>query len=316
MSSATSSRHVSIEPLADGVWAAIHRPGGWAVGNAGIVDLGGATLLFDACITPDAFEDVVAASVELTGRPPTYLALSHYHNDHIRGAQLLPGTPLLATRRTRELIDTLGREELDSDLEHAEGEWRRFEAMAGGDDPMRRAFAATFTSYWEGLAVTAPSIELQLPTVTFEGTLGLHGSRRGAELVSLGAAHTGDDAVLWIPDAGVVFCADLLFVRSHPYLADGDPDGLERALVEVEQLGAERCVPGHGPVGGSADVVTMQRHVAALRETAARLLREGRSADEVSDLLPDDATRDWEFVVPFYAANLRFLMERVSTGAA
>jgi hypothetical protein len=43
-----SRRHVRIEAVADGVWAVLHREGGWAVANAGIVDLGDATLLFDA----------------------------------------------------------------------------------------------------------------------------------------------------------------------------------------------------------------------------------------------------------------------------
>jgi cyclase len=52
MPSPDESRHFTLEPLADGVWAAIHRVGGWAVGNAGIVDLGDATLLFDAFLTP------------------------------------------------------------------------------------------------------------------------------------------------------------------------------------------------------------------------------------------------------------------------
>ncbi len=40
MSTVGECRHFVLEPLADGVLACVHRAGGWAVGSAGIVDLG------------------------------------------------------------------------------------------------------------------------------------------------------------------------------------------------------------------------------------------------------------------------------------
>jgi cyclase len=307
--------HVTIEPVADGVWAALHRAGGWAVGNAGIVDLGGATLLFDACLTPQAFAEVVAASRELTGREPTYLALSHFHNDHVRGAQLLPDVPLLATRRTRALLDTLGRDELESDLEHAEAQAELARAMRDDAEPVKRAAGTYFVPYWEGLAASASQITLRLPDVTFEESLELHGSRRSAVVRSLGPSHTGDDAILYVPDAGVVFCGDLLFVRAHPYLADGDPDGLDRALEELARLPAARFVPGHGPVGGHDEVAAMQRHLAGLRETAQRLVADGAAPDVIEALLPVGDARTWEFAFPFYRANVRYLVRRASAAS-
>jgi hypothetical protein len=50
-------RHFTLEPVCAGAWAALHKDGGWAVGNAGIVDLGdriGATLRSrPASVLPD-----------------------------------------------------------------------------------------------------------------------------------------------------------------------------------------------------------------------------------------------------------------------
>lgn len=123
---------------------------------------------------------------------------------------------------------------------------------------------------------------------TFARRLTLHGTRRRAEFVSLGPAHTGDDAVLVLPDDGVVFCGDLLFVACHPYLPDGDPERWRDALDVLLGFGAARYVPGHGPVGGP---------------------------DSVEDLLPDDASLDWAYAFPFYRANLRFLLERLEARA-
>jgi cyclase len=305
------SRHFTLEPLADGVWAAIHRPGGWAVGNAGIVDLGDATLVFDAFLTAEAARDLAAAAALLTGRPAASVVLSHYHNDHVRGAEVFSGATLVATTSTRHLIDTFGREELASDLEHGGAQLARAAAMADDADPRIRAFAAYFTPYWEGLVASAPHAALRLPEVTFEDRLTLHGTRRTVEVVSLGAAHTPDDAMLVLPDDGVVFCSDLLFVGCHPFLADGDPDGWLRALEVLAAHAPARFVPGHGPVGSAADVDALASHIRALEATAARLHDEGATSDDLERLLPADASSAWEFAYPFYRSNVRFLLGRM-----
>ena len=43
------------------------------------------------------------------------------------------------------------------------------------------------------------------------------------ELVAL-AGHTPDDVIMLLPENGIAFLADLLFVGFHPYLSDGNPD--------------------------------------------------------------------------------------------
>ena len=63
------SRHFRLEQLAEGVYAAIHIEGGGAIGNAGIVDLGDRTLVFDAFLAPQPAADLRTAAEALTGRP-------------------------------------------------------------------------------------------------------------------------------------------------------------------------------------------------------------------------------------------------------
>jgi cyclase len=305
------SRHFDLRRLADGVWAAIHRVGGGAVGNAGIVDLGGATLLFDVGLTPEVGADLAAAALVLTGRPPTYVALSHYHNDHVRGLQALPSATAIASEATRGLIDTLGREELASDLEHGAAQLAAARALAGEDDPTRRRYVTYFVPYWEAIVASAPGVRLRLPEVTFGDRLRLHGGGRSVELRSLGTAHTPDDVVLVLPDEGIVFCGDLLFVGCHPYLADGDPEGWRGALDVLTGLGAERYVPGHGEVDGSAAPRVLAAHLDALQATAEDLHRRGIAPEDVHDPVPTDASAAWDFAYPFYRANLRFLLRRL-----
>ncbi len=306
-------RHFDLVPLADGVWAAVARADGWGVGNAGIVDLGDATLVFDTGITPQAGAELAAEARELTGRDARFVVLSHYHNDHVRGAQAFPTATLIATEATRALLDTEGRGELASDREHAGAQGAYARGLLDDPEPARRAFARLFVPYWEGIQATANLAEVRLPDVAFERRLVLHGTRRRAEFVSLGPAHTGDDAVLVLPDDGVVFCGDLLFVACHPYLPDGEPERWRGALDVLLAMGADQYVPGHGPVGDPESVGTLAAHLDGLQATAARLHERGATVAEVEDLLPEDASLDWAFAFPFYRANLRFLLARLGT---
>ncbi len=52
------SEHFTIEKLADGIYTAIHKNGGYAICNAGIVKLGNETLVFDCFISPKAARDL------------------------------------------------------------------------------------------------------------------------------------------------------------------------------------------------------------------------------------------------------------------
>lgn len=44
--------------MAGGICAAIHKQGGWAISNAGILDLGDRVLVFDTFMTPEAARDL------------------------------------------------------------------------------------------------------------------------------------------------------------------------------------------------------------------------------------------------------------------
>jgi cyclase len=67
------SKHFAIQKLSDGVYAAIATNGGHAICNAGIIDLGDATLIFDPFMTPEAAKDLQKVSEQLTGHKVKYV---------------------------------------------------------------------------------------------------------------------------------------------------------------------------------------------------------------------------------------------------
>jgi glyoxylase-like metal-dependent hydrolase (beta-lactamase superfamily II) len=97
------SPYFLLERVADGVYAALARPGAGALGNAAIVDLGDRALVFDTFLMPQAARGLRGAAESLTGRPVAYVVNSHFHADHVCGNQVFADATIIATEQTRGL---------------------------------------------------------------------------------------------------------------------------------------------------------------------------------------------------------------------
>ena len=110
----TGSKHFVLQPLIEGVFAAIAQDGGAAISNAGLIDLGGQILVFDTFLTPQAALDLRQYSIDLFGRTPQIVINSHYHNDHVWGNQVFAANAqIISSMHTRAMIATAGAEEFE-----------------------------------------------------------------------------------------------------------------------------------------------------------------------------------------------------------
>jgi glyoxylase-like metal-dependent hydrolase (beta-lactamase superfamily II) len=206
------------------------------------VDLGGETLVFDTFWTPAAARGLLAAAERLGLGPPRVVVNSHWHGDHVRGNQVFAGASIVSTGRTRELIATRGQERLAA---------------------LRQELETTDDAPPEIVAAVA-EIEQRVPDETFEASLDLGRCR----LVTFGGGHTESDALLLVPDAGVLFAGDLVLVRSHPWVGDGDVGSWREILARIGALEFDVLVPGHGPVGGREDVAAVDAYLSDLSAAA------------------------------------------------
>ncbi|HVN54810.1 MAG TPA: MBL fold metallo-hydrolase [Anaerolineaceae bacterium] len=304
------SPHFQLHQLADGVYAALALDSGAAVSNAGIVDLGDRTLVYDTFLTPKAATDLRLAAETLTGRVISYVINSHWHNDHIRGNQVFsPETEILCTRTTRRLMETEGIAELQDDSENALSQMKAMEARLPLEtDPSAVEETSRWVTYFRALAESTPKMKLRMPTWCFEGRLFFHGSVRSAELIEIGPGHTQNDSVLFLPEEKTAFVGDLVFVRSHPYLAASSLDEWLKALDKIEELDAAVIVPGHGPIGGPQDIGWMRRYILDLQVQAARIAASKNPEEKLKDPPIPEAYAGWK-LARFYGANLRALVQ-------
>ena len=304
------SPHFQLQQIVDGVYAAIALESGAAISNAGIVDIGDRTLVYDTFLTPKAATDLRLAAETLTGRVIAYVINSHWHNDHIRGNQAFaPETEILCTRATRHLMETEGIAELQDDSENALSHMKALEArLSTENDPSDKEETNRQLLYFRALAESTPKMKLRMPTWCFDGKLSFHGTTRSVDLIEIGPGHTQNDSILFLTNEKIAFVGDLVFVHSHPYLSASSLEEWLKALDKIEQLKAEIIIPGHGPVGGPMDIGRMRRYILDLQTRAARIAASKDPEKEIERARVPEAYADWK-LGRFYPGNLRSMVQ-------
>jgi glyoxylase-like metal-dependent hydrolase (beta-lactamase superfamily II) len=306
------SDHFSIWQIADGVFAAIATEGGAAISNAGIIDLGGRTLVFDAFMTPQAGRDLRLAAQQLTGREPGLVVNSHYHNDHIWGNQAFgPQTLFVSTAETLELMHASEEVEWARDVSASRFDEAKRQYETAASDAQRQD-ARLWMGYFGGLLEALPTLAVRFPDITFEDRLSIHGSSRSAELISFENCHTGSDAILLLREQGILFMGDLLFVGCHPYMDETDVYQLRVILEQLDGIAATTFVPGHGPLGTRPDIASNMRYIDMCLAAARRLVNAGSvSPEAIAREAPSGEFADWG-LARFFTANLESLCSRLS----
>jgi len=238
----------SVEEVGDGLFAYVQPDGSWMVNNTGfLVGPDGVTSV-DTCSTELRTRTYLEAVAAVTPLPVRTLVNTHHHPDHTTGNGLLPGATIVAHEAARAEMLAMARLEMAG--VHLDGIWQEFDA---GDVPF------------------AP------PFLTFRDEVALWVGDRRCEIRHVGIpAHTTNDVVVWVPDAGVLYAGDLLFTGGTPFLLSGSVAGAVRALEDVvAPLGARTVVPGHGPVCGPEVVEEVLGYLRFVLDLAGRAREAG-----------------------------------------
>ena len=245
--------------VADGIVAILHGEGEAGVSNAGFVIDGSEALVVDTMMFP-AMAKGLRDELERRGASPTLVLNTHPHIDHVGGNAAFADTRVVAHPVAAATVRTTGL-----------------------PVPIFDAFMPAFRGEFAALGEVTPPDDLPDP---------LELPRNGA-LRSYVPAHTPSDTVVWMPDERVLFTGDLCFFGVAPLAIQGLVSGWIAALDDLVALDPAVVVPGHGPVGTTAEIAALRAHFGRLVDAAGKAVEAGASIDDAYAELERDEVHDW-----------------------
>lgn len=238
-----------------------------AGGSIGVLVGPDGVLLVDAQYAP-LTDKVIAAIRKINTGPIRFLINTHEHPDHTGGNQNFA--------RTGTLI--LSREEVRGALE----------------EPPPPAVASAIGN---AASFTDPA---RLPVVTYGlGTpVKIHFNGETIDLISVRAAHTDGDTIVWFEEVDVIMIGDFYRNYGYPFVDPthgGSFQGVLEAVDTVMKLAGPgtRLIPGHGTIVTRADLLPYRDMIVKVQSAVRRMIDDGKGLKEVLEAkvtAPYDAT--------------------------
>ncbi len=232
-------------------------------GNIAVLTGQDGKLLVDAEVVT-ARPNVTAALASINADPIKQLINTHWHFDHTGGNEWVhqAGASILAHENTRKRLSVDTR---------VEGWLYTFPAAPAG----------------------------AIPTTVFQDEHTVHFNGSTLALKHYAPAHTDSDISVHFTEADVLHTGDTFWNREYPFIdysTGGSIDGQIRAAEAnlARATATTVVIPGHGAVGGKADLTLFRDVLVAARQKVALLKKQGRALEEVITAKPT-ASHDAEW---------------------
>jgi quinoprotein relay system zinc metallohydrolase 1 len=229
---AAAPRAYTLAPrrLTDGVWMvagaqeAITEANGGAIANITIFDTTDGAVLVDCGPSLKYGRALIDVVRTLTGKPVARVYLTHFHPDHVFGAQAFAAGVVAATPGVVAGLTQMG-EDFSAAMYRTAGDWMR-------------------------------GTELVLPTTLVERPTEEIGGRRFRLLRMKG--HTASDLVVYDERTGIMVAGDLVFLDRAPTTPHATLADWRIALATLGGIPHTMLVPGHGPAEEASNRGTEQ----------------------------------------------------------
>ena len=277
-----TEKKTSFVEIGEGLWAftAEGDP------NTGVIIGDDSVMVVEAQATPRLARKVIDCIRGVTDKPISHLVLTHYHAVRVLGASAYGAGQVIMSDAARAMVVERGQEDWDS-------EFGRFPRLFQGHEEI-------------------PG--LTWPTTTFSDAMTVYLGKRRVDIMHLGRAHTAGDAVVWVPDAEVMFTGDIVEYHSACYCGDGHFADWGGTLEGIAAFDPAAIAPGRGDALVGREMVAKALEATAdfidsTYRPAARVAARGGTLKEAWDAVRaacDPKFKDfaiYEHCLPFNVAR-------------
>jgi cyclase len=269
-----------LHQLTANTYAYLIPDGSWALTNTGLVVDSGEALLVDTLFTLAMNHEMLTAIyAELPDVEITTVVNTHDDGDHCFGNQLFADKQIIASAASTEHMQ-------QHPMVHF---WRDLITRANAGQPGDEGefFRANMGAFDLTGVVNTPA------TTTYTGEMTVQIGQLDVRLIQVGPAHTDGDTLVVVPEEGVLFAGDILFVDSHPLVHTGPiPDWIS-ACELILGLDVDTIVPGHGPLTDKAYVARLRDYLQHVTDYSAQALARGLDVRQAAAAFPMTAYADW-----------------------
>ncbi len=311
----TDSPFFNIVKMADGVYDAIGVEGTFA--NCQIIINSDHVVVVDATLRPTWAKELIKQIKKLTPKPVRYVVFTHWHIDHVGGAQAFledyPGVQFIGHRMEMKDHILVGYQRKIEFL--GNGSTRAIAAikqeLADGKDHDGKPLDAKMRADLEKQAAQeqiflAENAQIRniLPTVVYDETLVLRDSVRDVEVRYLGIAHTRGDSFVFLPKERMVMTGDS-FGTGLPGGHDGYPIEWQKALQALYRLDWNTVIPAHGrPFTGKSQLAKAIDYMNDMNLAVISAVNRKLSLEETQkEVTLTSHAKDFPAVPDFAAAN-------------
>jgi cyclase len=274
-----SFRKASYEPgvagFGNGCFAYMQPDGGWGFSNSGLVTDGGEALLIDTMFDTAHTRAMLDDFARVSSAKIATLFNTHHNGDHCYGNGCIDC----------EIVATVGAAEA---MKHETPRGlAQFMKAAPGMGLTGEYLVHCFGDFdFDNCAVRAPD-------TTFTGRAARMVGAKRVELIEVGPAHTGGDALAYVPADKTLFTGDILFIDGHPILWAGPVANWIEACETIEAMDVETIVPGHGPVTDKRGAARVKDYLVHIRDEAKKRYDSGMGALEAARSIALDDFAGW-----------------------
>jgi len=300
-----SSAYFNIQKVADGVYAAIAKPG--VLCNGAFIVTNDGVLVVDTHLRPSWAKDLIGAIGKITDQPVRYVVNTHWHGDHTQGnkayeAAFPKGTEFISHHNTRDDIIGKAIPSIKQNLDSLPAQIGRLKARLesgkrtdGGqmNDSMKTALKSQIESQ-EAYFGELKTLEITIPNLTFDRSLILWKADKQIQVLYFGEGHTRGDVVIYLPKEKVLVAGDLL-TGGLPFMRDAVPLAWAGTLESVSKLDYEQVIPGHGDVQKGKDRTNLVvRYLNDLYPAVKTQVDKGATVEEAVKAVGDQLAPKYE----------------------
>ncbi|MBI4528012.1 MAG: MBL fold metallo-hydrolase [Deltaproteobacteria bacterium] len=250
--------------LAPEIYAYVQAAGSAGISNAGLVIGPDRAIVVDALATSPMALDFLGRIRTVTGLPVTHVFVTHHHADHFLGLQNFLPAQIVSHSLCREEILRVAPDVIER--------WSKGHPQ---------------------LADGLRGVRICFPDQTFEGEMTFHLGDLEIRFFHLGTGHTRGDGLIYLPRRKLLFAGDVAFHKVTPQGFHGHIGNWIRIVGTILEMDVEIIVPGHGPVGGKAELMEMRDYLLWVYNEAKNCFNRGLSESEAVTAIDVGPYRSW-----------------------